>query len=300
MNHMCSAGRSSRHARAATTVAALLTTLTGHTLAASGDVLSAMLIDETLTPRKVTLVGFDGNQVIFLDQQGLERRIGQDRLTALVAIEASTDLRDGLGAAAHRAFDGFETAPDPSASAASGLVRLVDGRRFPGESEPSPSFEETVIWHHQRFGELRIPLDAISALMQAGWQGWHDAATDHDTPVEDELYLLNGDVLRGFLVGLSDPVEFETGDDIVELETGRIGGIRLANAPETISGMVVWLNDGTVATLDRIASRQDRNLVLTLPEGQAGVYEVSEVRGLAFDAARIRPLAALTPDSQEP
>lgn len=265
----------------------------------AGDVLSAMLIDETLTPRKVTITGFDGDEVVFLDQQGSERRISRRRLMALVSIDAGADVREGLGVAVRRPVDDASAGVEAPLSS-SGMLRMVDGQHFPGEVEASPSVDELVHWRHQRFGDMRISMDLVGVLARRGWTGWSQiAAASDDLPSEDELYLLNGDVLQGFLVGLTDPVQFET-DDLIELPAERVAAVRLSNTPKAISGMVVWLSDGTVAAVENIASRHDRNLVLTLAKGQSGVYEVSELRGLAFDADRIRPLSSIAPDDQLP
>ena len=279
-------------------IATLIMSAAGAAHAQARDTLSALLIDESLSPRKVQIVAFEGNQLVFLDSLGAERRITIDRLAAVVAVDPRADVRDGIGANAAPALGQQEETMIVADADETGVLQLTDGQHFPGTLVPAVSEEEVITWQHGRFGDMRVSLDIVSGFFRSDIRTTR--AVRDSLPSEDELYLVNGDILRGFLAGLGDPVTFEAGNQVVELEPQRVAGARLANPRTNVSGLVVWLNDGTVAALDSIVSRRDRDLVVTLPEGQAGVYDITDLRGVAFDAARIRNLADLQPTMQAP
>jgi len=245
--------------------------------------LRAVIVDDRLREREVRVLAIEPGALLLTDESGEEWR---REIRGLIAVLPARGEKDN-------------TRPPHG----SGVIELADGQRFPGSLIPTASEGETARWLHRALGELTFSLEDIStARFGAVSVGTTGSQQRNDSlRVEDELVLVNGDILRGFLVGLGDPMIFETGGNESEILPERIGEIRLANDKQPAEGVYIWLGDGTIARADSIMTDGSRErLEFTLENGQRATYLIGALRGIAFDASRLVPLATLTPSVQSP
>ena len=236
----------------------------------------ATLIDNQLRSRSVSLVGLDAREVEYVDESGRVRRAPIGSLIALLPIlDQVFALPTGTGGAA----DG-------------GLVELVDGQRLPGQLVPTAGGGEAIVWEHASFGEITIALEDIAVMARSA--AAHDALSGGER-TEDELLLVNGDRLSGFVIELGEPVEIETATGVVRVEHDRVAGAALSNPREEMSGMIVWLADGTVAQVDTAITETSGVISLSLQSGQSAQYELRWLEGLAFESGGIVALHSLDP-----
>jgi len=105
--------------------------------------------------------------------------------------------------------------------------------------------------------------------------------------------------MSGFLSQVGDDITLETDSGVVHIERKRIAGIRLSNEPVDPRGARLWLSDGTVAPLNSIEIDPSGTVQVRLIDGQTQSYYWSPIQGIMFDAARLKPLSSLAPQSQE-
>ena len=181
---------------------------------------------------------------------------------------------------------------------AEAVLELTDGQRFPGRPAETSGEDDALIWSHPTFGLITAPIDSIARIAMNS--GASASAFTGDNLLNDQLALVNGDRLVGFVLSLGDPVEFEVDSETIELPRDVISEARFANPPSPMSGMVVWLDDGSVAVVASLETRLDENVSVQLPGGQTALVPLNEVRAVAFDAGRLRALASLEIVSQRP
>jgi len=252
---------------------------------------------------------------VLLDTQGRMRVIRLIRLT-----DQEIVYEDALGRRRHAAVGGVaalapatDAAPivatpapasvrqSPGAHAPATALKTTNGQRFPGRLEGTAAGDDSVVWAHPAFGPIEIPLDRVaSAILRAAGATAMTRRDPGRTEPEDELLLVNGDRLTGFLLGLGDPVEIEGKNGVVDIEADRVAAVRLANPSAPMRGLVVWLQDGTIAVVASLATRDDGDVEVQLPTGQAAVYPLGDVRAVAFEAGRLISLAAIATVRQAP
>lgn len=235
----------------------------------------ATLIDGDLRSRDVSLVGLDGREVEYVDDAGRMRRAPIDSLIALLPINRVRDL--------------------PPQLAEGGVLELVDGQRLPGRLVPTAGSGETIVWEHDAFGEITVALEDI-AVVSTNREA-HELLKAGER-LEDELLLVNGDRLSGFVIELGAPTEIETESGVVRVEQGRVAGAALSNPPRAQTGMIVWLADGTVTQVDSALTDSTGVVSLSLKGGQSAQYEVRWLDGLAFEAGGIVALSSMDPVEQ--
>lgn len=265
----------------------------------------AMLIDDQLEPRLISLVGIEGDAVIFMDDAGRRRTAIVDTLMALLpaptrAEPARVPLPSGARDDSIRPRTTREQATGAPPAAPRGVIELIDGQRFPGEIVPTSGEEESIVWNHPAFGNIAMPLERVARLFRDTLDPvLTRSARTAATQTQDELLLANGDRVRGFIIGLADPAQIETDGRVVEIPAERITGALFANDPAAMSGLIVWLADGTVASLDSVVTLSGNELALTLPGGQSATYEIDDLRAISFESERLAPLSSLVPARQE-
>lgn len=246
---------------------------------------SRVLLDARGEAHQIRLISISDEAIIYEDALGRRRQATVGGyialLPALPADAAPTTLPAG-----------------PPAASDQGVLELNDGQRFPGQ--PAPTVEDdALVWSHPTFGLVSAPIDSIARLALKRPAG---AARPEplDNRIDDQLVLVNGDRLVGFLVSFGDPVEFEVNGETIAIPLDRISEATLANPPSPMSGMVVWLEDGSVAVVASLQTRLDESVSVRLPGGQTALVPLDDVRAVAFDAGRLRPLASLPLTSQRP
>lgn len=258
---------------------------------------SVVVLDDNLQARQAGLVALTGGDsgrratVIFLDQSGVRREASpgagaQGAVAVLPPLQPSWLRRDAA------------PTPQRSADDLSGILVLADGQRFPGRYADSAAPDDSVAWTHPRFGVIVAPLERIAHIesLDAPPPG-----ADASERFNDRLSLTNGDALEGFLLSLGEPVQIETDAGVIDVPRARIARIDLASDAVSPEGLMVWLDDGSVAALSDARLVDDETLLLTLRDtgGQAR-YALTSVEAVALDASRIVPLAALRTLREEP
>lgn len=265
--------------------------------------MSVMVLDNQLQPRAQRAVSFDETSVTFADESGKRTNAPVTSMVGLIATPPTTPASEGIGATGPRAPLGISTIRRRLEAQKSGALETTDGQRFPGSPAHSAGQQDAVVWSHPRFGDITVALDNVSSMARPSEDPTQNAinfASRSTPPREDELILANGDRITGLVVDLGDPVRIETDDKVLEMPADRVAGALLSNPRVPRGGVMVWLDDGTIAAIRALSSRGDDRVLITLPEGQSAEYELDALRGIAFNASRIIPLSSLTPAEQSP
>jgi len=243
--------------------------------------LRALIVDERLREREVILLAIEPDSLLLSDERGDEYR--RD-IRGIIAVLPAPSGKDNAVPAS-----------------GSGVLELTDGQRFPGTLLPTSPDGDEVRWVHDAIGEIAFSLEVILGARLSADRGASFSARQAASRINDELHLANGDLLKGFLAGLGDPIMFETDGQITAIPAGRVSALTLANDRDAPEGVYLWLGDGTIVRTDELATDPSRErLEFTLKGGQRAVYRVSALRGIAFDSARLLPLATLSPTHQAP
>lgn len=263
----------------------------------SGDGSTATLIDRELRIRSIRLVGMDDVQLTVIDERGERRIVPVSELIALVPVRATPNVLEGIGAVVRGASINPETLQQRIDAGNAGFVETTDGERIIGEPGASAGDEEEITWVHPRFGPVKVDIDRLSVLAMPG-AGSLAITLEHE-PDEDVLHLLNGDRIRGLIMSLADPIVIEQDNAEVEITRDRIAGAAFANPTRPATGMMAWLEDGTVVRLAGASSVGGADIDLALPSGAEGAYSIAELRALGFDSQCLLPLSDLAPINQE-
>ncbi len=250
-----------------------------------------LLLDQDGRAQVVTLRSISDREIVFEDALGRLRRMAVGGAAAL----APAQLAQPLLAVAPSADRQEQPAAAPS-------LRTVDGQRLPGRLAGTAEGEESVVWAHDAFGAVVVPLERVAqAVLRAVEPGAAVAAIPPPQQGgDDELLLVNGDRLSGFLRSLGDPVQLETDDGaVVEIPPDRVAVAQLANPPEPRQGLVVWLEDGSIVVVASLAPVEEGDVELTLPTGQSAVYPLASIQAVAFEAGSLRALASIEPALQK-
>lgn len=250
-----------------------------------------ILLDRDLRAREIQVLSVTGDSIKYLDQQGRLRHAGVAGFVAMVPADGNDDRADA------------EQRLQQARGVSPGFIELTDGQRFPGELTPTGAEEDTVAWSHPAFGDVRFTLEQVARVVldRAVFEGMSGASEiEGDAPVEDVLLLANGDRLDGFILSLGDPIEIETDGLVQSIPQDRVAAVRLANPASPLKGMVVWLDDGSVAVVASLDAEARRGVRLRLPSGADAETSLESLRAVAFSAGRLSPLASLDVVDQRP
>lgn len=264
---------------------------------------TALVLDHQLQPRVQRAVAIDEVNITFADESGRRTSTPVTSMAGLIAVPDSMTASAGIGATSARSPLGLGTIRRRLEAQKTGALETTDGQRFPGMPSLSSGQQDAVVWSHPRFGDITVALDRVSSMSCEKQDAASPAISlaDRDQPPrEDELILANGDRITGLVVDLGDPVRIETDDQVLEMPADRVAGALLSNPRTPRGGVMVWLDDGTIAAIRAMSSRGDDRIQITLPEGQTAEYELESLRGIAFNASRLVPLSSLTPSEQAP
>ncbi|TVQ33376.1 MAG: hypothetical protein EA376_02455 [Phycisphaeraceae bacterium] len=250
-----------------------------------------VLVDRELEMRTIRLLSLTSDAIVYEDEQGRRRQATVGGFVALLPTAPAYGSRP-------RSADAFDHDASP------GSIELIDGQRFPGEHAPTGGDEEMVVWTHPVFGRVSVALDRVAeVVLDAGVHRQlraERAGRPRSELVNDELLLINGDTLSGFVISLGDPIEIEIDGAVVSLAPERVASVRLAGTDEPMSGLVVWLEDGSVAVVTSMERGAEGAISLRLATGQSAGVPIESVRAMAFDAGRIRALASYAPVEEKP
>ena len=158
-------------------------------------------------------------------------------------------------------------------------IQLKDGQVFFGRPGDT-STPDNIVLNHQWFGEMHIPVDRVHTIMF----NKSDVKPEPDVDGFDQVVLLNGDELSGFVSALSDPllVEVDLGGEteMVRVPWSRIASIRLFGDLESPTFPMLWLEDGTIVTLRDVVVDDDWRL-----ESNSHNFSVAEGHGFAGDSS---------------
>jgi hypothetical protein len=248
------------------------------------------LLDHTLTPHDALVHRIDAGTITWTDSRNL---------THTQPIADFLALLPGQGPTGWRADTALHT------------LALVDGQRFPGiplpDADGAPEEDAPVAWLSD-LTPLSAPLEAVASLSAPGTPAPAPDATGDDT-----IRLRNGDVLAGFILSLGRTIQIETGGGVRDVPLDLVAWARLANPPAPPSGPMLWLADGTVATVELLDQATPESLLVRpIPITDAhtptedssnsasngagsGAHAVAlaAVRALAFEPARLLPLGEL-------
>ena len=234
-----------------------------------------ILLDLDLRTSVIEPLSIDQRAVVFNDETGRSREVRTNQIAAILPL--SPDLIGG--------------------SESEGLLILTDGQRFPGRRAAAPAGEDMLGWEHALLGSVAAPLDIVSEARFSLYLPTGEPVAIEPS-LKDQALLTNGDRLVGFIESLADPVVIETEGGDVSLSAARVAGARLANPREPARGIVLWLEDGSVARVDALESDGRGGAAVTLADSQSARLSLEQIVGVAFDASRLRPLARLEPDGE--
>lgn len=237
------------------------------------------------------------------DHTGLEREVPRSRVAAVVP--------EWWAPAAEGGPQRPLAPPDLHLGA---FVELTDGQRFIGQPAGRDAGADILAWNHPRLGQLTLPLERVSRIF-TGLGGAITAsprASDEADLDEDVVLLVNGDRVTGLIESVGANVVVSTGNagagSTVEIPFDRVREITLVNPPAIPSGVMLWFSDGTTLRGDQIDARTGSPgtggaIVLEVrPDkdlgSQEGVWRLADLEAANFDAAAVRPLAAMRITSQ--
>lgn len=243
----------------------------------------ALLIDDQLVSRPIVLVSLDERLLTYTDEQQRRRTLSRSNILALIP---------------EQTFDRVPRRNSPTTTP--GVLELVDGQRFPGDLLPTGGDDESIAWTHPSLGQMTFPLERALAFWRPGTPLSVRSAPPDGPTRADTLLLTNGDQLTGFLATIGDPVTIESDAGPTDLPPERILGARLSNAPEDPVGARLWLDDGTVVRVDKVIIDSGLRASFSAENAAAGSASWSQLRAVALDAGRLRPLSRIRPASHSP
>ncbi|MCC7191383.1 MAG: hypothetical protein IT444_01260 [Phycisphaeraceae bacterium] len=198
-----------------------------------------VVVDSSLKARPVQLQTFGEAGASFTDE---ERKLATMPADKVVQIRV-----------AERARAGTEVAVSPS------MIELTDGQCLPGQWIGAGEDGQSVIWDSTRLGRLTLSLDRIAEIV---WKS--DTLADKAAKLNgasDQLLLVNGDTLDGFIVGFQvDSVEIKPagGGEAIKLPLERLRSARFANPVTAAKGQsLICLADGTRLRVTKLAIADD-------------------------------------------
>jgi len=178
------------------------------------------------------------------------------------------------------------------------VLILADGQRIPGRPEMRQGH---LLVYNPLLGGVRVDLEQVQGLsFRAGLEPPRAAELDvvllsNGDRIEGVIDALGSDIVLGVQAGGSG----EGDASQVRIPLERVDAIGLVTPPRRGTGCRVWLEDGTVADVERPIAEGD-GLVhlrgfLDAAETRAQGLPLDYLRGIRFSEGLFVPLASLTP-----
>lgn len=184
-------------------------------------------------------------------------------------------------------------------------LEMVGGDRVIGRVGDSAS--DSVSVETEQWGILAVPLERLAGMLfsAGGSPAFADSVRwfrrDSDS-VDDRLLLTNGDVVRGFIAGVSrEGVQLEIGDEVNTVPLRLAVAARLVHPPaDRLKGLhaAISLRDGqrlTVVEWDWAGGR----ISAKAASGESVAPAFGELRSIAFQGGRWEWLSARNPSSSQ-
>ena len=179
-----------------------------------------------------------------------------------------------------------------------GLLLMADGQRLPGRPELR---QGRLVWVNPLLGSVKLDLEQVKGLaLRSGLEP--PEATERDV-----VLLANGDRMEGIIEGLGTEVALSQdapqggAASTVHIPLERVDAIGLVSTPRAPHGSRIWLEDGTVADVERPIADGDGQVhlrgFLEAAETRAHGLPLSYLLGVRFSASGFVPLASLEPES---
>lgn len=197
---------------------------------------SAQLVGPDLQARTVTLQSLRGAAISFFDADRAYQHESVSHFLQLRLINAKPTKSD------------------------EGVLILTDGQRYRGRWLGGANEQQAIRWEHELFGEMIFDIEQIAGWQAAGEDGRVAPGSD------DRVVLVNGDVMRGFVVavsgeGVSVQIQLEGGPQTLQLGIAQVRRVDLANPAvesHTATGRTAHLIDGTQARVVALSIEDDR------------------------------------------
>lgn len=243
-----------------------------------------ILIDDELREQRA--------RVISLDDASLTIRVGGSLRTLPLANWSAMLMDEDRWRGASRSR--VRLAGEGSAGGLHQLLELSDGQRIFGELIARDGEDpESMLWAIPGIGEVAVPLERVARVRLVP-----SSQPSADTPDEDEVMLLNGDLLIGFVEQIGSLLRFEGDQGSIALPWSLVREVRLAN-PESrpaASIPMLWLRDGSSVQVADLRVQDDvaRGRLLIAGEHAPPVaVDFEDVAGISFLPDRLIPLSSL-------
>lgn len=246
------------------------------------------LIDRALNRTEVDLLWWDEGVVAYRDEFGQVRREPVERFVAILPSPGAG--HDGVW---------VRPADEDLAGGTPVVIELVDGQRLLGSVGPWNSSaigaepaRDTLGVLTPLFGARVLPLERVGRIILDPWARVGPGAPDRSTGVDDELILINGDRLRGFLVSIAEEIRFDAGDGERPYPLRRVAEVRLGNPRETPSGPRVWWSSGAIVDA-RATGPSTGGQVRLSDGGETSGFPIDEIDAAWLARGGLIPLASL-------
>ncbi|MBK7404304.1 MAG: hypothetical protein IPJ41_06625 [Phycisphaerales bacterium] len=254
------------------------------------------LVDRELHRERVELTQCRDGLVWFIDADGRTRTEKVASLVAIVHTEPPPDrparelpwIRQQT-----ELFGPVRGTEPPTEPAFDSWLELTDGQHWSGSLIAGRG--ESLTWSLRGVLELPVPLERVHAMALRAPGG------EPMTWVDDQIVLINGDALTGFLAALGDPTRVEGAEGVTEVPLERVAAIALANPPTEPRGMMVWTDADVLAVAAvevRVTGRVGLHLGSESPEASLEL-PTSDLRAVLLDPGSVSPLGSITPERAE-
>ncbi len=233
-----------------------------------------------------------GARVVSLDGESLTIRVGGSTRSVPLANWSAMLIDEDRWRGASRSR--VRLAGESSAGGLHQLLELSDGQRIFGELITRDIEDpESMLWAIPGIGEIAVPLERVARVRLVPASEAEPSVSD-----EDEVMLLNGDLLIGFVEQMGSLLRFEGDQGSIALPWSLVREVRLANSESRPAPSIpmLWLRDGSsvqVADL-RMQDEVARGRLLIAGEHAPPVaVDFEDVAGISFVPDRLIPLSSL-------